>query len=134
MPTTVNQLSDSYNLPLAKRVKWDERISTQDEGIYIVSLSEESGRNNGILKNPPISRDIIRKWIKKVDGFEIDKINTFDTGKVIERLSQFWLPDENILYIGKAPRRSSGKGLGTASGNIIKQSMGKKDLTLGGTG
>ena len=41
MPTTVNQLSDSYNLPLAKRVKWNERISTQDEGVYIVSLSEE---------------------------------------------------------------------------------------------
>ena len=65
MPTTVNQLSDSYNLPLAKRVKCNERISTQDEGVYIVSLYEESGRNNGIQKNPPISRDIIRKWKKR---------------------------------------------------------------------
>ena len=78
MPTTVNQLSDSYNLPLDKRVKWNERISTQDEGVYIVSLSEESGRNNGIQKNPSISRDIIRKWIKKVDGFkqELHQVET----------------------------------------------------------
>ena len=132
MPTTVNQLSDSYNLPFAKRVKWNERISTQDEGVYIVSLSEESGKNNGIQKNPPISRDIIRKWIKKVDGFEIDKIKTFDTGKVIERLSQFWLPDENILYIGKAPRRSSGKGIGNRIREYYKTKYGEKRPHAGG--
>ena len=78
MPTTVNKLSENYNLPLANRVKWNERIPTQDEGVYIVSLSEESGRNNGIQKNPPISRDIIRKWIKKVDGFkqELHQVET----------------------------------------------------------
>ena len=132
MPTTVNQLSDSYNLPLAKRVKWNERISTQDEGIYIVSMSEESGRNNGILNNPPISRDIIRKWIKKVDGFEIDKIKTFDPDKVIERLSQFWLPDENILYIGKAPKRSSGTGIGTRVREYYNTDYGEKSPHAGG--
>ena len=71
MPTTINQLTDRYSLPLAERVKWMERISSQDEGVYIISLSKESGRNSGILKNPPISKDIIGKWIKKVDGFEI---------------------------------------------------------------
>ena len=78
MPTTVNKLSENYNLLLTNRVKWNERIPTQDEGVYIVSLSEESGRNNGIQKNPPISRDIIRKWIKKVDGFkqELHQVET----------------------------------------------------------
>ena len=126
MPTTINQLTDRYSLPLAERVKWMERISSQDEGVYIISLSKESGRNSGILKNPPISKDIIGKWIKKVDGFEIDKIKTFNTNKVFERLSQFWLPDENILYIGKAPRRSNGKGIGNRIREYYKTKYGEK--------
>ena len=131
-PTTVNKLSENYNLPLANRVKWNERIPTQDEGVYIVSLSDDPGRNNGIQKNPPISRDIIEKWIAKVDGFEIDKIKTFDPDKVIERLSQFWLPDENILYIGKAPKRSSGKGIGNRVREYYKTDYGEKRPHAGG--
>ena len=79
-----------------------------------------------------ISRDIIRKWIKKVDGFEIDKIKTFDPDKVIERLSQFWLPDENILYIGKAPKRSSGNGIGNRVREYYKTDYGEKRPHAGG--
>ena len=36
------------------------------------------------------------------NGFKLDNVMTTDQEKVKERLSNFWLSDENIIYIGKA--------------------------------
>jgi len=132
MPTTVNKLFENYKLPSAKKVKWNEKPPTENEGVYIVSLSDDPERNNGTQKNPPISRDIIKKWIFKVDGFELDKIKTFDPDKIIERLSQFWLPDENILYIGKANKRSNGTGIGTRVSEYYNTDYGENSPHAGG--
>lgn len=132
MPTTINQLTKQYNLPAAIKVNWGERIPTQDEGVYIVSLSEYPNTNNGILNEIPISEEIIEKWIKKVDGFEIDKIKTYDSKAIIERMSQFWLPDENIVYIGKAPKRSSGKGIGNRVNEYYRTEYGARKPHAGG--
>lgn len=132
MPTTINQLIGEFNLPAVKRVKWNERIPIEDEGVYIVSLSDNPDLNNGIMKNIPISKEIIEKWIKKVNGFELDKIKTFDSNKIIERLSQFWIPDENIIYIGKAPKRRNGKGIGNRVNEYYKTDYGEKRPHAGG--
>ena len=112
MSTIINHLIQEFELPSIQKVNWKERIPTQDEGVYIVSLSNDPNSNNGILDTIPISKDIIENWIEKVVGFEIDKIKTYSSNAIIERMSQFWLPDENIIYIGKAPKRKSGKGIG----------------------
>lgn len=132
MPTTINQLTSNFNLPEVNKVKWNERIPIEKEGVYIVSLSDNPDCNNGIIKEIPISETIIKKWIKKVNGFELDKIKTFDSKKIIERLSQFWLPDENIIYIGKAPVRSNGKGIGNRVNEFYKTDYGKKRPHAGG--
>jgi len=132
MPTTVNRLIEEYELPPAGKVKWGERIATQDEGIYIVSLSDDPNSNNGILNEAPISENIIKKWIAKVGGFEIDKLKTYDSKVIIERLSQFWMPDENIVYIGKAPKRSNGKGIGNRVSEYYKTEYGARKPHAGG--
>ena len=86
----------------------------------------------GKCKHAPISEEIIKKWINKVNGFEIDKQMTFDSDIVIERLSKFWLPDENILYIGKGPKRSSGKALDNRINEYYKTEYGEKRPHAGG--
>jgi len=132
LPTTINQLIKEFDLPVANKVKWGERIPTQDEGIYIVSLSDDPNSNNGILNEVPISDNIIEKWIAKVDGFEIDRIKTYDLKVIIKRLSQFWMPDENIVYIGKAPKRSSGKGIGNRVNEYYRTEYGARKPHAGG--
>jgi len=132
MATIINELIKHFNLPKSKMVQWNEKIPTEKEGIYIVSLSGDPGLNNGILNKIPISKDIIDKWIKKVNGFEIDKELTFDSDKIVERLSQFWLPDENIIYIGKAPIRSNGKGIGNRVKEFYNTDYGEKRPHAGG--
>lgn len=132
MSTTVNNLIENFNLSPAKSVKWNQIPKTEDEGVYIVSLSNNPEKNNGIYSKAPISKDIIKKWIEKVDGFELDKINTFNSDKIIKRLSQFWLPDENILYIGKAPKRKSNTGLATRVKEYYRTDFGEKKPHAGG--
>tara|TARA_B100001173_G_C15857769_1_gene491592 strand:+ start:64 stop:684 length:621 start_codon:yes stop_codon:yes gene_type:complete len=132
MATSVNILCEKFNLSSPKRVDWNEIPPTQEEGIYIVSLSSNPEKNNGTHEKAPISEDIIKKWLTKVGGFELDKINTFDSDKVIERLSQFWLPDENILYIGKAPKRSNGSGIATRVREYYNTEYGEKRPHSGG--
>lgn len=132
MPTTVNELIKKFDLPESKVVKWKETISTEKEGIYIVSLSKDPDLNSGILEKIPISKNIIDKWIQKVNGFELDKVLTFDKDLIIERLSEFWLPDENIVYIGKAPIRSNGKGIGNRVKEFYKTEYGEKRPHAGG--
>lgn len=132
MPTTITQLISKFNLPNVGRVKWFEKIQTESEGIYIVSLSDNPNCNSGTLNDLPISKDIIEKWIAKVNGFELDKVKTHDSELIIQRLSKFWLPDENILYIGKAPLRKNGKGLANRINEFYNTEYGNKRPHAGG--
>lgn len=132
MPTTINMISDNFILPKFHKVKWCERILSEKEGIYIVSLSNDPASNNGIQKKIPISSEILRDWIKKVNGFTVDRELTMDIDLIVERLSHFWLPDENILYIGKALNRSNGKGIGNRVKEYYCTDYGEKRPHAGG--
>ena len=126
MPTTINEMLKAFQLPQAKGVQWGEPITCQDEGIYIVSLSNNPNANDGIMKEAPISKPVIQKWLQKVDGFELDKKHTDDPDEIINRLSQFWLPDENIIYIGKAPKRKNKQGIGKGVNEFYKTEFSLK--------
>lgn len=100
MPSTVNQLLKTVNIDLKGKVKWGEKVYSNSQGVYIVSLSNEPDKNLGLLKQAPISIDIVKFWLSKVKTFELDNQKTPSCDSVAERISKFWLPDENILYIG----------------------------------
>ncbi|WP_025834318.1 hypothetical protein [Bacteroides rodentium] len=122
MPTTIKQLVEKVRLSSTdiKKVKWNTPIGCKEEGIYIVSLSENI-ESNKTIKEFPISMTILETWIKKLDYFIIDKKETKDSKIIRERLSEFWIPDESILYIGKAPLRKRGGGIGNRFKSIMIQ-------------
>lgn len=132
MPTTIQFLIDKFELPSSNVVKWKEKILTEEEGVYIVSRSKNPASLKVKQSKIPISGDIIEQWIAKVKGFELDKSLTFDSSKVIERITQFWMPDENILYIGKAPVRRNGKGIGNRVKEFYNTELGDKRPHAGG--
>ncbi len=132
MPTIINELIEHFNLSKSEVVSWGESINIEKEGVYIVSLSKDPKKNDGTIKDIPISREIIKNWIKKVDGFELDKEKTYDEKLIIKRLSQFWLSDENILYIGKTSLRKNNKGLGNRVNELYKTKYGEKRPHKGG--
>lgn len=74
MPTTIKQLIEKVGLSAAdiKEVKWNTPIECKEEGIYIVSLSENVDSNRTI-KELPLFMAILETWIKKLGYFIIDK-------------------------------------------------------------
>lgn len=80
MPTTIKQLVEKAGLSSTdiKEVKWNTSIECKEEGIYIISLSEDI-ESNRTIKEIPLSMTILETWIKKLDYFIIDKKETKDT-------------------------------------------------------
>lgn len=76
--------------------------------------------------------NILKEWIDKVEGFTIDKSLIHDFELIKNRLSQFWLNDESILYIGKAQIRKRGKGLGNRIQEYYDTVFGEKKPHAGG--
>jgi hypothetical protein len=101
MPTTIAQILASERLALKGVVRWGTKVNSNSCGVYIVSLSFDPFQNLGVLENAPLSRDFIQEWLNKVDTFKLDGKTNPSVDVVASRLSKFWLPDENILYIGK---------------------------------
>lgn len=101
MPTSIENLFSRLSLSQKGRVRWGETILDDKPGVYIVSVSSRPDEViNKYENNPPIDINIISGWIQKVPTLTLNgKRPTPDELK--NRLSNFWLPDEPILYIGK---------------------------------
>lgn len=133
MPITIKQLVEKVGLPSTaiEVVKWNTPIECKNEGIYIVSLSENAELNRTI-EEIPISMTILEDWIQKLGYFTIDKEETQDAEVIKGRLAEFWIPDENILYIGKAPLRKSSGGVGNRVREYYKTAIGESGPHAGG--
>lgn len=133
MPTTIKQVVEKAGLSSTdiKEVKWNTSIGCKEEGIYIISLSENI-ESNRTIKEIPLSMTILETWIKRLDYFIIDKKETKDPKIIRERLSEFWIPDESILYIGKAPLRKRGGGIGNRVQEYYDTAIGEARPHAGG--
>ena len=95
---TVKELLDKVGLKNCSTVRWGEEVWTGMSGVYVVSsnIAPEDGTGAG---NIEFDENAINHWIKRLPDFTIDGL--LPTEEAIEkRLSEFWIPEENILYIG----------------------------------
>ena len=95
-PVLVENLKQSVQEP----VKWGENVPSNDSGVYVVSLSDKPDENNNLEDPIPIRETKIKnEWLKYAPDMTIDgKKASIENIKSF--LSEFWLPKENILYIG----------------------------------
>jgi hypothetical protein len=88
--------------PCVQPVRWCQPLPDQRCGVYVVSLSVSStDKYDCLLRNAPIDVGKVQAWIENVPRLRLDLLPPTPE-KLTERLSRFWLPDESILYIGKA--------------------------------
>ena len=130
MPTTVNQILESEGLALKGVVKWKNKLNGNSSGVYIVSLSSNPSQNLGVLPCAPLSLEKIKEWLDKVNTFELDKKIKPSAEAVAFHLSEFWLPDENILYIGKTDRKDL--SIGKRLEEFYRTSLGDSSPHRGG--
>ena len=110
-----------------KKVKWGIPVKTQEEGVYIVSLSSDPNENI-TMKLPPFNIVLLKEWIEKREYFILDGAKCYanDVSSITNRLSKFWISDENILYIGKA------SNLHERIGAFYRHKVGKRSPHAGG--
>ncbi len=104
MATKVTDIFNHFGLTIHGQIKWGNKITSTSCGIYIIAITDD--RDKIVTIDKPIFNDKeINDWINLVSSggktLLIDKVPaTIQSIKL--RLEQFWLPDETIVYIGKA--------------------------------
>lgn len=101
MPSSVSSIFAAAGLRRLGVVTWGSEIAVDEPGVYVVALDEDPDTPSGHLPEAPIAGGAIEHLLAvrpevRVDGRPPTK------GELRERLQQFWLPDETILYIGLA--------------------------------
>ena len=102
MPTSVAALFGSVGLPIAGPVPWRSPLPDKRAGVYVVALSPTSGATLGYtLEMPPIDPLKVQAWLEAAPNLRLD--GRRPTAQALaQRLGEFWLPDEVVLYVGKA--------------------------------
>lgn len=118
MPTPMADILEQLDLSLDGHVRWGERVRSQKPVIYFVSLSADPSLNLSVPGQAPISLGAVEGWMEKVPSFTLSGVVQPPLRDVVEFLEGFWLPDENILYIGKATR------LGKRIGQLHRHQIG----------
>ena len=131
MPTTVIEIFEKQNISEFRKIKWGTQFFDNNEGIYVVSMSNKPDKNLGLTEEPLFDDNQLNLWLSKLDNFLVDH-NPATKATLKKRLSEFWLPDESILYIGKAPKRRNGQGLSKRISEYYETEIGDGGPHSGG--
>lgn len=131
MPTTVGEIFDKHNINNFKQIKWGTPFIDNEEGVYIVSTSSNPVKHLGITDEPLFDDKQIFLWLRKLDNFLIDH-KPATVVNLKKRLTEFWFPNESILYIGKAPKRSNGQGISKRVSEYFATEIGEGGPHSGG--
>lgn len=106
MPSSVSKLFNEAGLDLKGPVKWGKIVREDNPGVYVICLSDNPDDiKNSCIEKAPLEKKLIKFWTERIPKLQIK--NTEYTSKMEAlkyRLSEFWLPDEVILYIGQTDR------------------------------
>jgi hypothetical protein len=83
-------------------VQWKTPIPVRGSGVYIVFLSDDPSKGNGLVPCAPLEQAAVAAWLWRVPALQIDGAQCGSADVLLNRLAGFWLSDENIVYIGKA--------------------------------
>ncbi len=130
MPSSVTALLNLVGLKPEGFALWKSPVACDKAGIYLVSISDDPDFKGG-LSNAPISKHSLAAWIATVPRMTIDD-QPAEVEALQTRLEAFWLPDECILYIGKAGGGSSKQTLHKRIGAYYGTRLGKRSGHSGG--
>jgi transcription elongation factor GreA len=96
-----SDLLRSLGLLVDGPVRWAEPAPSRAPGVFLVELP-------GGAPEAPLDLLALRRWLERVPQLQLD--GTVPTPQVLaQRLGQFWLPSEPILYVGRSTRAIGGR-------------------------
>lgn len=118
-------LFETLALEALGRVPWGTPVPSGGIGVYVVSLREGAADGSG-LPSAPISRAALMAWVDRCPGLTVEGKPVGITS-LEEHLSQWWLPNTSILYIGKADQPLSSR-----VGQYYRTPLGARSPHAGG--
>jgi hypothetical protein len=108
MPTTIIEAFAAVALRREEivSVRWRKPPATSEPGVYIASLTESLDTCDCKLKKPLLAAAEFQRWLDRCPKLTLDGVQP--TGQqLMDRIGRFWIPDEVILYIGRATSLST---------------------------
>lgn len=102
MPSSVAELLKAGGLKPGGAVKWGQVDLLDGPGIYLIALVEDPASSAGGIQSAPISLRSIRDLVARATDLKLDGQPCHNPRDIADRLSGMWLPDEVVVYIGKA--------------------------------
>jgi len=137
MPTSVRSCFEAVGLSMDGPVKYDDPVPESRPGVYVVTHDRDPDAAGPAFRyEAHISSSAIAQWILGVPEMRvcIDGCMVPPSSRdVKKRLLEFWLPDEPILYIGKAGTASpSSRGIDERVKDLYKHVLGNPRPHRGG--
>lgn len=126
MPSTVSQLIDAADLSWRGVVPWGTRPDLSQSGVYVVTLTENTETVEGLLSTCPIDPAMLQSLVDVRPEVRLDA-NACNARELGDRICQFWLPDETVLYIGQTT-----KSVRKRVGDYYRTPIGAKRPHAGG--
>jgi hypothetical protein len=101
MPATVTDLLSAAELERTGSVRWGTPLTASYPGVYLVALEESPDTCRPTLAEAPINDERVNELLRVRPELRLDGARP-TLGTLCERLAACWLPDETVLYIGRA--------------------------------
>ena len=88
-------------------------------GIYVVALTDRHDSLAGAVATPPVSDAAVDELLAARPELTVDRARP-TREQVVQRLGEFWLPDEVVVYIGLAGPRTRRPVDGEVAGRVIE--------------
>lgn len=101
MPSSVNSVLAAAGLKPDGVVSWGTRVPAKSSGIYVISTESDATIEGREPVRAPIDLSAVRQLLSARPELTVDSRRP-TADELAQRLSEFWLPDESVLYIGLA--------------------------------
>lgn len=100
MPSTVRSILQAAGLQPGEVVSWGTRPADHSPGVYIVAVAEDPDVARG-TDIPPLDRARLVELLAVRQELTVDGARA-DVDTLYRRLASMWVPNETVLYIGRA--------------------------------
>jgi hypothetical protein len=103
MPSSIGDLFRASNLEIAGTVSYGRPVREKWPGVYVVASTSDLNAGTGQSFLPTLDAALVERWMRYVPAMQLeDSPDLLTSTAMAKRLLEFWLPDEPVLYIGKA--------------------------------
>jgi hypothetical protein len=100
MPSTVRLLTEAADASYGGHVFWGKPVPQSEPGIYMIALTDDVD-GEVTMEEPPIDPNRVQLLLDRRPELRVDGSRPSSV-ELMKRITSMWLPDESVIYIGKA--------------------------------